>query len=687
MSNPEQAEEKQQEIKQGMLRILSDAKASIPDFNQIDIHDSDGNIIISTKADAKPLSQFKQSYALLTKVKDVAVDNYLIADNEFMHLFTAPLFLNGEKLGYLTVHTQFSALYQTLNHSDFLGETGKIYLVESIKHKHSEKTLFHALNQNDFSFKQKDNIPIVPEDISNQSNSELQMSINDKRQALFFVTQSIESTPWFLLISQHKEEALAELKAIKFYFILCIIVILLFALVFAYLAVKHISEPIKQFTAKTKMISDGDYALKLNTDSYAELNDLADSVNALSSSLISYNQTLEQKVAEKTKTLKALTDKADEENKKKSEFLANMSHEIRSPMTGIIGISNMLYSSGLNPEQQKWIQSIQLNSQNLLTIVNDILDYSKSKQGCMELRPSKTNIRQLVNSVANVFTELVRDKQVKIAVNIDSNVDEEYLIDGTRFSQILYNFVGNSVKFTEQGQVLITVQQLYVSSETATLAICVQDTGLGMNQEFMDKLFQPYAQENTDKNKKLMGTGLGLAINKQLIGLMAGEVWVESELNVGTKFNYTLQVKTIAAESAANPDLDTRIQQTLLSNANILVCDDIDINREVATAVFGRFQLTVDTAKNGQVALELIDKKHYHMIFLDIHMPEMGGIEAAFKITQHYVEQGKQPPILIKFSSSDEISSSDEFDFDDYLMKPIDISQLESLLTKWFKSE
>lgn len=667
-----------------MRTILLDAQKSISDFIQIDIHDAHGNIITSTAHNTQNLAKLSQSFKQLKSNNDVSLDNYHIVDNKFVHVFTTPLTLNNQRLAYLSVHTQFSALYDSLNNSQLL-ETGNVYLIEKRHLPDNNDPIFKALNQTAFLHAQENNIGIVlhPEHLNHLS--QLQTTINNQNETTFFILNTIKKTPWHVLITQTESVAFINLYNIERVFLWVAGFSIVLTLFLAYWLASVTSHPILAVIEQTHKIATGEAEqIHLSFKQTNELALLADSINTLSKNLNLSKQNLEQKVTEKTEKLEALTQEAIKQNQATNEFLANMSHEIRTPMTGVLGMTELLGESELNEKQHKWVCNIKISGQNLLTIINDILDFSKVQQGCLQLRPEPTHVRALFNNIASIFNTHCAQKGINLNIIIHPEVPDYLMIDSTRFCQILYNIVGNAIKFTDKGEISVNASLLHVSDNLATIAISVVDTGQGMSESFIENMFSPYAQEVTANNKNAIGTGLGLAISKQLVEIMGGNIWVESDLGLGTKFNYTLEIYIAAEPETKLVDNDKAAQVQLYKNAKILVVEDNEINREVAIAIFNLYNIDVDIAINGEDAVEQVKNKAFDIVFMDIQMPIMDGLTATKTIRMLDLPKGS--PTIIALTANvlpDDIDSYLNSGMNDHISKPIQRDELEAKLTRW----
>lgn len=379
---------------------------------------------------------------------------------------------------------------------------------------------------------------------------------------------------------------------------------------------------------------------------------------------------------------------AEEATKAKSRFLANMSHEIRTPLNGIIGTIDLMQHTPLSSEQEELMQSLKSSSTLLLEIVNDVLDISKIEADKLELFEGPCNLDAIIKNVISIssprITALKKDLQINYTV--DPKTELEIIADESRIKQILINLVSNAIKFTDAGSIKIEVGALPIDESIQELNFAVIDTGIGISEEHMRTLFIPFTQIDNSATRKHSGTGLGLSICRKIIEEMGGRIWIESELGKGSAFRFIIPVQinlvkkthSRGSENTATP-AGNNIQKSL----KLLVAEDNGMNQLLAKKMFSKIGYEIEIAHNGREAFEKALTNNYDFIFMDIHMPEMDGLEATVQILNSPLE--KVPVIIAMTANVVKEAEEDclEAGMKDIITKPFTIEQLKRVLDKW----
>ena len=358
--------------------------------------------------------------------------------------------------------------------------------------------------------------------------------------------------------------------------------------------------------------------------------------------LLHANQIAEHSLMKGNKALSELMKakkQLEESVRVKEQFLANMSHEIRTPMNAIVGFTDLILKTQLAQDQKQYIDAIKTSGENLIVIINDILDFSKMQSGRIQFEQIEFSISQVVSTLTELMLPKSIEKNIKLSKSIDKRVPDRLLGDPTRLNQIMLNLVGNAIKFTQKGEVKISVDLVSDNEDTVNLKFSVSDTGIGISADKLPKIFDAFTQATYDTTRKYGGTGLGLAIVKQLIELQGGEVKVTSEANKGSVFTFILIYrKNLKPESVKKVDLKTNEHDTI-KNLNVLLVEDNTLNQVLAQKVLTDWGWKVEVADNGLIGVEKIEQGNFDLVLMDIQLPEMDGYEA----TRHIREKMKPP--------------------------------------------
>ena len=419
----------------------------------------------------------------------------------------------------------------------------------------------------------------------------------------------------------------------------------------------------------------------------------------------------EQKQAYETRVLKLEKEAADRANKAKSDFLADMSHEIRTPINAVLGMNEMIIRESSDGQDDTSIKkkgeafsnirnyagNIKNAGNNLLSIINDILDFSKIEAGKLEISESKYELSSLITDVSNLISFPAKDKGLDFIIDVDESIPDGLYGDKVRVRQIITNLLTNAVKYTDRGSVKLIIrmaEKTVREEETVTLQIAVKDTGIGIRQEDIGKLFSKFQRVDLERNSTVEGAGLGLAITSSLLSMMGGHISVDSTYGEGSCFTVTLPQKVVSCEPIGNirmtneengKDYESYHESFRAPEARILIVDDTRINIAVTTGLLKKTGIPTDSAQNGREALEMAERNVYDLILMDQRMPGMDGTEALHKLRNEESGINSHTPVICM--TADAIIGAKERytaeGFTDYIPKPVSGEMLEKTLIRY----
>nr|MCR5337936.1 response regulator [Lachnospiraceae bacterium] len=413
------------------------------------------------------------------------------------------------------------------------------------------------------------------------------------------------------------------------------------------------------------------YSMTMKTGGDDEVGVLSRSLQAMSTSL-----TMQIRIA-------------DAANRAKSEFLANMSHEIRTPINAILGMNEMILREADNPDILDYSYNIRSAGKTLLSLINSILDFSKIEDGKMELMNVSYDTADLITNLYNSISERARSKGLTFTLDIDKNLPTTLLGDDVRLTQIIMNLLTNAVKYTEKGSVTLIMKDEGHEGNLIELFVAVKDTGVGIKEEDMKKLFESFERIDEKRNRNIEGTGLGMAIVTRLLDMMDSELVVDSQYGKGSEFSFTINQQIVDAlpigdyeERMKHASVQRTENRTMrIKDTSILVVDDNEMNLKVFRNLMKIYGVKPDTAGGGAEGIEMIKKGHYDLIFLDHMMPGMDGIETLRILRDEKLVPEDTPVIALTANAVTGAKETYlEAGFDDYLSKPLDVLQLEDKL-------
>ncbi len=665
------------------------------------ITDKDGIIIDNTEQNLIGQSLDDEPFFHQALAGDVAISAPHIYNEEIVYTVASPIYQKNTRQT-IGVVFNVSRLTNTMSDRMLLGEYGYLFVADKwgtiFIHDDSSKVLKGSLYDTDWGT-----------EILSKRQGNITFSYEGRKKIAYYET--LEKADWIAVAVKDLDELAAPGQAIGQNAAGIGLIILLSLTLIISLYVKRIVDALLKAVRYAEQISKGvlDKDLDLGRMSkqrhgikakiwqvYYDLT--GKDKSEYTTKIHNLNEikrsdeigTLYEALQTMVKSMRLMVKKADDSNRMKSEFLANMSHEIRTPLNAIIGLAHLWLTSNDNEQKKRdYITKIEMAGKSLLGIINNVLDTSKIEANMFELEELHFSLRAVGEQVLTIYQDNARAKNLELSFHMSPDMHNYYWGDPVRLGQVLNNFVSNAIKFTEKGSIRIECSicqdlEEYISilSDTVPLRITVSDTGIGFSKEQEKNLFKPFAQADASITRRFGGTGLGLSISKHIVELMHGQLFVKSEVNKGTTFTIFICLPQSQENSIAQLN-DNSSNELNFEDKHILVVEDNDINQLIMEELLQKTKATVTLAENGQVAVDLVAKQKFDLVFMDMQMPIMDGIQATEIIRQNHSKDDLPIIAITANAMKEDKDKGIKVGLNDYLTKPIDPTNLMMTLSTW----